>query len=221
MICSLENSTSAIAPLPWEDFFAQEYYLPHQLGDLQVTHHVYFTPPTASGPLLVTHHGAGSSGLSFASFSSEIHKLLPKAGVLSLDARGHGFTKAEALTLDTQIAGLDLMLDTLAADLAFVVHETQKKMGWPSLPDILLIGHSLGGAVVTDVAYKRLLGQNVLGYAVVDVVEGTFSIRIILLSSETYYALPGSALDALQSMETYLMSRPMGFPSLASGIEWQ
>ena len=31
----------------------------------------------------------------------------------------------------------------------------------------------------------------------------------------------GSAIDALQSMETYLSTRPTGFPSLASGIEWQ
>jgi hypothetical protein len=28
-------------------------------------------------------------------------------------------------------------------------------------------------------------------------------------------------MDALQSMETYLSTRPSRFPSLASGIEWQ
>ena len=31
----------------------------------------------------------------------------------------------------------------------------------------------------------------------------------------------GSAMDALQSMETYLSSRPATFPSISSGIEWQ
>ena len=31
----------------------------------------------------------------------------------------------------------------------------------------------------------------------------------------------GSAMDALQSMEKYLATRPTRFPSLASGIEWQ
>jgi protein phosphatase methylesterase 1 len=31
---------------------------------------------------------------------------------------------------------------------------------------------------------------------------------------------PGSALDALRSMETYLSTRPTSFPSRASGIEW-
>jgi protein phosphatase methylesterase 1 len=45
-------------------------------------------------------------------------------------------------------------------------------MSWLQLPDIILIGHSLGGAVATEVANKRLLGQSVLGYGVLDVVEG-------------------------------------------------
>lgn len=31
----------------------------------------------------------------------------------------------------------------------------------------------------------------------------------------------GSAMDALQSMEKYLLTRPTRFPSLESGIEWQ
>lgn len=74
-------------------------------------------------------------------------------------------------------------------------------MGWKELPLLVLIGHSLGGAVVTDVAKNGKLGNAVLGYAVLDVVEG-------------------SAIDALQSMQTYLSARPLGFPSLESGIEW-
>ena len=32
---------------------------------------------------------------------------------------------------------------------------------------------------------------------------------------------PGSAIDALQSMDQYLSTRPTRFPSLSSGIEWQ
>lgn len=31
----------------------------------------------------------------------------------------------------------------------------------------------------------------------------------------------GSAMDALQSMETYLSTRPSSFPSVSSGIDWQ
>jgi protein phosphatase methylesterase 1 len=55
--------------------------------------------------------------------------------------------------------------------------------------------------VVVDVAHSGKLGNAILGYAVLDVVEG-------------------SAIDALQSMHTYLSTRPTGFSSLSQGIEW-
>lgn len=47
-------------------------------------------------------------------------------------------------------------------------------MGWEALPDLVLVGHSLGGAVVVDAAKKGELGTKVLAYAVLDVVEGIF-----------------------------------------------
>lgn len=186
-------------PLPWNDYFAQELYLVNRRSNETITHHVYLTTPLEKGPLFVTHHGAGSSGLSFALFASEIRKVLPNAGVLSCDARGHGETivsenRAQPL--------LDLSLGLLSEDLVDVISLTQKKIGWVELPGIVLIGHSLGGAVVTDVAASGKLGNAVLGYGVLDVVEG-------------------SAIDALQSMQSYLSSRPKSFPSIASGIEWQ
>lgn len=40
------------------------------------------------------------------------------------------------------------------------------------------------------------------------------------MAALTHLAI-GSAMDALQSMETYLATRPLGFPSLESGIDWQ
>ena len=46
-------------------------------------------------------------------------------------------------------------------------------MALPELPGLILVGHSLGGAVITDVAKSGKLGNDVLGYAVLDVVEGT------------------------------------------------
>ncbi|KAE8371724.1 Alpha/Beta hydrolase protein [Aspergillus bertholletiae] len=191
------NSTET---LNWTDYFTQELFLIQETDSARITHHVYLTPPTNSGPLFVMHHGAGSSGLSFATCAEEIRKILPKAGILSLDARDHGQTSAATGTGQGK-AELDLSLETLNQDLVFVVRETQSKMGWESLPDIILVGHSLGGAVITDVAKKGDLGSKVLAYAVLDVVEG-------------------SAMDALQSMEKYLSTRPSRFPSLASGIEW-
>lgn len=139
------------------------------------------------------HHGAGSSGLSFAVVGSEIRKKLPSAGILSVDARGHGST-----VISTP---LEYSLETLRTDLLSVIRQTQSQMGWKELPPMVLVGHSLGGAVVTDLAKSGALGNSLLGYTVLDVVEG-------------------SAMDALQSMTTYLSTRPTGFVSLQAGIDW-
>ncbi|GMF73609.1 unnamed protein product [Aspergillus oryzae] len=165
------RGSNSVETLNWTDFFTQELFLIQETDSARITHHVYLTPPTNSGPLFVMHHGAGSSGLSFATCAEEIRKILPKAGILSIDARDHGQTSTYTETGEGKVE-LDLSLETLNRDLVFIVRETQSKMGWESLPDIVLVGHSLGGAVITDVAKKGELGPKVLAYAVLDVVEG-------------------------------------------------
>lgn len=182
--------------IPWTAYFERELYLESTRASTTIVHHAFLTSPVGAAPLFVMHHGAGSSGLSFATVTAEIRKRLPNAGILSLDARGHGAT-----SVTPNQDPLDLSLGTLSADLLCVIDHTKSQMGWKELPPLILIGHSLGGAVVTDVAKSFKLGNAILGYAVLDVVEG-------------------SAIDALQSMQTYLSTRPMGFPSVESGIEW-
>lgn len=141
------------------------------------------------------HHGGGSSGLSFAVVGDQIRKRISTAGILSLDARGHGSTTIpEGQTVD-------LSLETLANDLFAAIQLTRREMKWAELPSIILVGHSMGGAVVTELARSGKLGNALLGYAVLDVVEG-------------------SAIDALQHMQTYLSTRPTGFQTLEMGIEW-
>ncbi|KAK4129607.1 alpha/beta-hydrolase [Parathielavia appendiculata] len=244
----------SLDPIPWTTYFERELLL--RSPDGSITYHAYLTSPTPSsgrgnppGPLFVTHHGAGSSGLSFAVLSAEIRKRLPSAGILSLDARGHGLTTTHHSASSTlAIHGEeateggngkveDLSLPTLAADLLAVITLTQSAMHWPTLPPILLVGHSLGGAVVTELACSLARSSttttniskapasmetttsgpsggtgsrddtstatkvDLLGYAVLDVVEG-------------------SALDALQSMHAYLATRPAGFDTLRDAVEW-
>lgn len=64
---------------------------------------------------------------------------------------------------------------------------------------VVLIGHSMGGAVAVRAAP---LIPNLLGLAVIDVVEGT-------------------AMEALTSMQSFLRSRPLTFHSIAQAIEWR
>ncbi|KAL9109629.1 MAG: hypothetical protein Q9187_008142, partial [Circinaria calcarea] len=179
------NGRNALDKLPWSDFFAQEFHLERKTDELKIVHHVYLTPPVAKGPLFVTHHGAGSSGLSFAVCASEIRKVLPNAGVLSLDAREHGETTIQDMQGDSQASTTkdkdvyNLALETLSDDLIHVIRLTQEKMAWPELPGLVLVGHSLGGAVVTEAAKSGRLGNAVLGYAVLDVVEGQFHLPFI------------------------------------------
>jgi protein phosphatase methylesterase 1 len=53
---------------------------------------VYYTPPRfAAGTLMICHHGAGYSGLSFACLAKEVADMtMGQLGVLAMDARGHG-----------------------------------------------------------------------------------------------------------------------------------
>lgn len=199
---SIASGRKGLEPLPWNDYFSRELYLKNERQNETVIHHVYLISPSGKGPLIVTHHGAGSSGLTFALFACEIRKILPNCGVLSLDARGHGETTVSGVSNEGSSRSLDLSLEALSQDLTDVINLTKEAMAWTELPGLVLVGHSLGGAVVTDVARSGELGDDVLAYAVLDVVEG-------------------SAMDALQSMQSYLNSRPRTFSTVTSAIEWQ
>ncbi len=135
--------------------------------------------------------------MSFALFAKEVRKIMPEIGLLAVEARDHG---SVVWNSEGEVDN-DLSIELLSQDLVDMVHLTQAKLGWQDLPTIILVGHSLGGAVVTDAAKKGLLGNKLLGYGVLDVVEG-------------------SAMEALKHMQTYLASRPKSFPSMVAAIEW-
>lgn len=62
----------------------------------QLSFRVYYTPPTCTdGTVMVCHHGAGYSGLSFACFAKEVTSMTKgECGVLAMDARRHGVSQA-------------------------------------------------------------------------------------------------------------------------------
>ena len=66
-----------------------------------------------------------------------------------------------------------------------------------------LVGHSMGGSVVTQACPTLQEAKyRIAGVAVLDVVEG-------------------SAIDALPHMNSLLNARPDGFDSIEEAVEWQ
>ncbi|XP_029668663.1 protein phosphatase methylesterase 1 [Formica exsecta] len=164
-------------PVQWNPYFDHSKDVP--IG--QNTFHVYIKG--TEGPLLVLLHGGGYSGLTWAELTKSIMTMV-LCRVMAIDLRGHGDT----YTTDDE----DLSADTLASDVAAIIdaiaHDTP----------IILVGHSMGGAVAVKAAP---LIPNLYGLGVIDVVEGT-------------------AMDALASMQSFLRSRPSSFNTISQAIEW-
>lgn len=175
-------------PYPWQDYFEESIDV--TIPDTSDSFRIYKnSPKRENGPLFVMHHGAGSSALTFGWTAKYIKELTKsECGVIAVDSRGHGATK-------TTVFDSDFSLETLSNDLIHVIKETVK----PN-QDIILVGHSMGGSVVVNVAHKRVL-KNIIGVTVLDVVEG-------------------SAMDALSSMTKILSSRPIRFTSTEQAVKW-
>lgn len=193
-IIPTESTQTQSTLAPWHDFFEQELFL----DGPDIVYHIYITLPRdiAKDPLFICHHGGGSSGLSFALFAAEVRRRLPTAGVLSVDARGHGLTTSSDLAVNN-----DLSLHNLSSDLTQVIRLTQAKLRWANLPNMCLVGHSMGGAVVTQIAKNATFGAKLVGFGVVDVVEG-------------------SAMEYITHMQSVLAARPSSFDSLDDAIDW-
>ncbi|XP_039608656.1 protein phosphatase methylesterase 1-like [Polypterus senegalus] len=108
--------------------------------------------------------------------------------VLAMDLRGHG---------DTQVRNSDdLSTTTMSRDVANVVKAIYGEIP----PPLLLVGHSVGGAIAIHTASANLI-PSMVGLVVIDVVEG-------------------SAMDVLHSMQNFLRGRPKSFKSIDHAIEW-
>ncbi len=69
-----------------------------------------------------------------------------------------------------------------------------------SSPPIVLVGHSMGGALAVHAASLNYV-KNLQALVVIDVVEG-------------------SALEALTSMQSFLQGRPKHFNSIEQAVEY-
>ena len=182
------------------DFFETSEKLARGSSSFQV----YYTRPVDdAAPLFIFHHGAGSSGMSFAPLVKELQRVFKSdkeesdvCGVISFDSRGHGQT---TIVEDAD----DYSMDKLVEDGVFVIMEMLNKVGWGQLKNpIFLVGHSLGGSVLTNAcSVLKSKGVHVQGLVLLDIVEET-------------------ALRSLNSMPAYIAHLPKSFPSLESAIDW-
>ncbi|XP_026332407.1 protein phosphatase methylesterase 1 [Hyposmocoma kahamanoa] len=173
-------------PVSWRQYFEKFIDVETDGG----TFRVYLSPEpkNPNHPRIVTLHGGGYSGLSWALFTEEITSMID-CQVISMDIRGHGETKAKNPD--------DLSAETLVRDVDLVLH----KLFPEQMPCLILVGHSMGGAIAVRAAHLPSLQDYIEGLAVIDVVEGT-------------------AMEALASMQSFLRGRPTHFKSIQHAVEW-
>lgn len=142
-----------------------------------------------SGPVLLCLHGAGHSGLSFACLG----KLVKSWGTLvAFDFRAHGAHRAQA-------TAYQLDVHTLINDTLEVLQWVRERFTGRA---IILMGHSMGGAIAAKAAKAdQDQGNSVSGVIMLDVVEG-------------------SALEALPHMDAVISKRPQHFKSCAAAVHW-
>ncbi|XP_052794769.1 protein phosphatase methylesterase 1-like [Mya arenaria] len=169
------------SPVYWDNYFEHKHDVP--VGEN--TFRVYECG--SEGPVLLFLHGGGYSALSWAVLCGAVSHLV-KCRCAAIDLRGHG----DSVSTDDKT----LSAEVLSSDVGAVVRELYGE----EPPSIILVGHSMGGAIAVHVAVQSLI-PSLAGLIVIDVVEGT-------------------ALEALTSMQGFLKGRPKVFRSLEHAIEW-
>ena len=172
-------------PLHWSKYFKNRKAISIENS----TFNVYTGGEENVGPLLVFLHGGGYSGLTWSLLNEEITRLV-NCQTLAIDLRGHGCSQTED--------EIDLSAQTMAKDISSIVKKHVESL--QTLPEVVLIGHSMGGALAVHTALEGEIDA-LIGLIVIDVVEGT-------------------AMDALSSMQSFLRGRPKTFHSIEYAIEW-
>ncbi|PVV04085.1 hypothetical protein BB560_001409 [Smittium megazygosporum] len=181
--------SGSLKPLIWDQYFEKNEQVCLIQDDLTVN--VYLNGSVANtGPVYFIHHGAGLSAMSFGVMAKELYKKDNTSTVVCFDCRGHGLTAAADET--------DLSLTRLVSDSELLL----KYLFNDSKRPIILVGHSMGGAVIVSLALSLQTSYDIAGIVVVDVVEGT-------------------AINSFQFAKSVLVLKRKSFPSIESAIKYQ
>ncbi|GMM54058.1 carboxylesterase-mitochondrial 37S ribosomal protein YmS2 [Maudiozyma humilis] len=153
-------------------------------------------------PIFIFHHGAGSSGLSFANLCKQLmNKLDGKCGCFAFDARGHGQTTVIDSNVPVKYNQEDFIEDLLF--LISYISENHLRDIPIAKRSIILVGHSLGGSICTFTVshLSSELKRQLIGVAMLDIVEE-------------------AAVDALKKVDHFLASTPNVFPTYKEAVEW-
>eukprot|EP00922_Rhytidocystis_sp_ex-Travisia-forbesii_P052859 GHVS01078398.1.p1 GENE.GHVS01078398.1~~GHVS01078398.1.p1 ORF type:complete len:488 (+),score=74.56 GHVS01078398.1:57-1520(+) len=167
-------------------------------------------------PLLVLLHGGGHSAMSWALVAE---RMRPHLFVAAFDLRGHGESRCaceENLAIDVLVDDATRLINHVFYNLSDYVRRCERSQGDsqnismrllgpprgidPTCNGIVLVGHSMGGALAGHLAASGRI-PNVLGLVVVDAVEGT-------------------AIEALPVMRTFVRRLPRSFASPACAVRW-
>lgn len=210
-----------IASLPkWSDFYdSNDIYRDPESGYCFQTY--YKAPGTTKYSVgegldhpvvFIGHHGAGSTGLTFAKLTESLKRQADlqgydsSVGFFTFDMRGH----AQTALLNSE-DDLNMSIDQLEADFVLLLAEFYNKhFAKGSRPSLFLVGHSLGGAVLTKVVYEQQMGKQVLPLEIADCIKGLAMIDIV----------EDTAVQALGSMKSYLRGVPKRFVTLKNAIDW-
>lgn len=188
----------------WNEFFDHQERI--KIEERNFEFNTYYSLPKSlegpSIPVFVFHHGAGSSGLTFANLSKKLQeKTEGKCAVFAFDARGHGQTRP----IDPE-GQVSYALDEFVRDFVVLLDRFYDRhlsgLAAQKL-SIILVGHSLGGSICTFSYSEQTteVKKRILGICMLDIVEE-------------------AAIKALEKVHNFLLSTPNVFGNYKEAVDW-